>query len=96
MCKPVAQPPDLSLGFKNLSIQVDRSVGDWAFVPVRAPVDQFRFGYRETHSQGGPLGLQPRILCLEDLDVASVQRQGCCQTEVVNVGEHNTWGDLEL
>ena len=42
--KPVAQPPDLSLGRENGPIRVDRSIGDEVSVPVRAPVAKLCFG----------------------------------------------------
>jgi len=57
-CEPVTRPPDLSLGFENRPIQVDRGIGDWARIPVRMPMDKFRFGDREAHAQPGPSGLQ--------------------------------------
>ena len=42
--EPVAQPPDLVFGFEDRAIKVDRSVGYWASVPVRAPVDELCLG----------------------------------------------------
>jgi len=42
--EPVAQPPDLILGFEDRPIQVDRSVGYVVSVSVRSPVDELCFG----------------------------------------------------
>jgi len=92
--KPVSQPPDLAFGFENRSIQVDRRVGNGASVPVRAPVDELRFGDRETDAQPGPSGLQLGILPLQDLDISTIGRRGCLETEVVHVGEREAHRDL--
>jgi len=42
--KPVAQPRDLVFRLEDRAIQVDRSIGDWGSVPVRAPVDELCLG----------------------------------------------------
>jgi len=42
--EPVAQSPNLNLGFENRPIQVDQSIGDGVSVPVGAPVDELRLG----------------------------------------------------
>jgi len=63
-CEPIAQPCDLILGLENRPIQVDRSAGDGAPIPVSAPVDKLRFGDREADTKPGPSGLQPGVLPL--------------------------------
>ena len=94
--KPVSQPPDLIFGFEDRAIEVDRSVGYWASVPVRTPVDELRLGDRETDAEPGPSGLQPGVLPLEDLDVATIGRRGCRVTKVIHVGESEAQGDLRV
>jgi len=94
--KPVSQPPDLVFGLEDRAIQVDRSVGYWASVPVRTPVDERRLGDREADAQPGPSGLQPGVLPLENLDVATVGRRGCRETEVIHVGESEAQRDLRV
>jgi len=63
-CERIAQPSELSLGREDRPIQVDRSIGDRAPIPVRAPVDKLRFGDREPDAQPGLSGLQPGVLPL--------------------------------
>jgi len=92
----VSQPPNLAFGFENRSIQVDRRVGYGASVPVRTPVNELRLGDRETDTQPGPFGLQPGILSLQDLDISTIGRRGCGETEVVHVGESKAHRDLRV
>jgi len=66
----------------------------WASVPVRTQVDELRLGDRETDAQPGPCGLQPGILPLQDLDISTIGRRGCRETEVVHVGESEAHRDL--
>jgi len=62
--EPVAQPPDRALGRENRPIQVAPTIGDWASIPVRAPVDKLRLADGEADARPGPFGLQPGILLL--------------------------------
>ena len=75
---------------------MDRSVGNGGLIPVRAPVDKLRLGDREADTQPGPFDLQPRVMPLQDSDVASIGGRGRGQTEIVHVGEREATGDLRV
>ena len=49
-----------------------QGVGDGVSVPVRAPVDQFRFWNRETNAKASPTGFQSGKLPLQYLDVSAI------------------------